>query len=167
MSMFDTIVQEMTQEMVGTRKCLERIPVKHLDWTPHVKSFTFRRLASHIVEIPTWTMPILDSDEMVLDMDSYVPYEAGSVAELLERFDRNMQDATAAMQGREDELLSGMWRMKVKDQVVFEAPRIAVLRGMVLNHAYHHRGQLTVYLRMKDAPLPALYGPSADEGQMV
>lgn len=163
MSIMDGILQEFNQECVGTRKVLERLPEKELGWKPHAKSMTMGVLACHVAETPSWVESIVKEDELDFNMADYKPLDLKKVSEILKRFDTNVKAAKKAMQGVADAKLLLPWTLKGNGQVLFTMPRVAVLRAMILNHTVHHRGQLTVYLRMKDVPLPALYGPSADE----
>jgi len=163
MNIIDPIMMEFGQEAANTRRMLERVPEEHLDWTPHEKSMSLGRLATHIAENPEWGIAILEQDELAFNMGDYVPRTASTRAELLDTFDANVARMTEAMQGTSDDKLMQPWRLRVDGEVKVELPRIAVLRGMVLNHMIHHRGQLSVYLRLKDVPLPTTYGPSADE----
>jgi uncharacterized damage-inducible protein DinB len=163
MNLIDPIVMEFTHEAGVTRRLLERVPDAQLGWKPHEKSMSMARLASHIAEIPMFVGAILGQDEFNLGGD-YTPTVAGSTAEILEMFDKNVAMATEMMQGQSNERLMETWRLKKGDHVLFEMPRIGVIRGIVLNHSVHHRGQLSVYVRMHNVPLPSIYGPSADEG---
>ena len=163
MSMVEAIAAEFAQEARNTRKLLERVPEEHFDWGPHEKSMTMAALATHIAEIPQWGLMTLDQDEFTLDTSEYTPKMASSSAELLGLFEERVQAFGARLKAAGDGELLQPWRMLVDGEVKFELPRIAVLRGMILNHTYHHRGQLEVYLRIKGVPLPAIYGPSADE----
>ena len=163
MGMIDGIIQELEMERASTREVLSRIPEDKWDWTPHAKSMPMGAMGSHIAETFTWTKDILGQDEFVLDMEAYQPYVASSRAELLEMFDKNFDDALALMAGQSDEYLLKNWKMVVGGEVAMEAPRIGVLRSFMISHTIHHRGQLTVYLRLNDVPLPSIYGPSADE----
>lgn len=165
MNIIDGMVAELQHESQLTRTTLERTPEDKLSWQPHEKSMSLAVLGGHIAEIPKWVSIILGSDEIAFDPESYVPFVPATVAELLETFDNNLAEAVEAMAGQSNEHLMQAWQFRIGDQVMFEMPRVAVLRGMVLNHIVHHRGQLTVYLRLQDVPLPSIYGPSADEGQ--
>ena len=166
MSMIAPMVEELSQEAIVTRKMLERLPEDQLGWKPHDKSMTLGELASHIADNPGWAVPILQQEELNIDMASYVPPNFPTVAEILDTFDRQVAAAVAAMQEAEDASLLANWRLLVNGEPAFELPRIGVIRGMVLNHGVHHRGQLSVYLRLLNVPLPSVYGPTADEGSM-
>ena len=163
MSIMDPLITELQHEAAGARKVLERIPEEHYGWKPHAKSMSMGRLASHVAESFQWLKMILERDEFVMDPAGYKPFEAPSRAALLERFDSGLKEALAAMRGRSDAEMTKIWRLKVGGRTVIETPRAGVVRTMVLNHLIHHRGQLTVYLRLKDVAVPALYGPTADE----
>ena len=163
MRMIEPVEIEFRHEMASTRKVLGRTPEAHFAWKPHARSMSLDILAGHIAEIPGWVCEVFGTDEMVFDMATYGPFQPASSMELLSVFDANVSRAAEAMKGRSDALLAAPWRMTVGERVLFELPRIIVIRSMVLNHLIHHRGQLSVYLRLKDIPLPALYGPSADE----
>ena len=146
MSLSEPIAEELRREAATTRRMLERVPEEKLAWRPHEKSMT------------------LTQDEVDFAAGNYQPFVAPNVAELLEKFDRNVAGAVEALQGQaDDEHLLKAWRLKRNGQVLFEMPRLAVLRSMGLNHVIHHRGQLSVYLRLLDVPLPSVYGPTADE----
>jgi len=163
MSMIDGILLEFGQECAGTRKTLVRLPEAELGWKPHEKSMTMGRLACHIAETPGWVEPIIKQDEMNFKMSEYKPLDLQTPKEIVARFDENVASAQKLLQGVSDAKLMLPWKFMTDDKDVFTLPRVAVLRMMILNHTVHHRGQLTVYLRMKGVPLPALYGPSADE----
>ncbi|MFQ5739127.1 MAG: DinB family protein [Acidobacteriota bacterium] len=164
MSIIDSFIAEFVEEAAHTRRALERAPEERFDWAPHPKSMTMARLASHLAELPQWAGAILDADEFVLPgKGGYTPFMAKNRVELLETFDRSIEQAKEKMEGQPDEKMTARWRMKSGDRVVVEAPRIGVMKQILLNHAIHHRGQLTVYLRLNDIPVPAIYGPSADE----
>lgn len=168
MPLADFLLPEFDQEMAFTRRVLDRVPEAHLAWKPHAKSWSLGELATHVANIPGWVEPTMKHD--ALDMaapDAPKPMQSvASRSELLALFDRGMQEARAALQEATDACLQGSWSLRMGDKVFFTLPRHAVMRTFVLNHGIHHRGQLEVYLRLKDVPLPSLYGPSADEGQM-
>jgi uncharacterized damage-inducible protein DinB len=158
-----SILNELEHEAAITRKLLERAPENRFDWKPHEKSMTLGRLASHCAETFTWLDVIVNQDVFEMDPKSYTPFQAGSQAELLESFDANVESAKEVMHNQSDDNLLANWQMKTGSEVTLEMPRIAVIRSFVLNHLVHHRGQLSVYLRLNDIPVPSIYGPSADE----
>ncbi len=162
MGMIDGMLMELTQEAENTRKTLERVPEEHFNWTPHPKSLEMGRLASHLAEIPGWVAATLNMDEMVIE-EGYQPFSASNSAELLKMFDEKIAEAKAAMPGYPDDKLMQNWALKMGGEEVFSMPRAACLRAFVLSHTIHHRAQLGVYLRLKDIPVPSIYGPSADE----
>ncbi len=162
MSLTEQILVELKQEAATTRKMLERVPEESLAWQPHEKSMTLGRLAAHVAGLyGTWLKTTLSQDEF--DLADSLPLKAESVSDILAAFDQNVSDAIELLQNQADERLFTIWRLKRGGQVLFEMPRWAVLRSMVINHIIHHRGQLSVYLRLLDVPLPSVYGPTADE----
>ncbi|MDT4895514.1 MAG: hypothetical protein QOH25_591 [Acidobacteriota bacterium] len=162
MKLTELILAELQQEAVTTRKMLERVPQESFTWKPHEKSMELGRLAAHVANLfGTWMKASLSQDEFNLS-DSQ-PSGEESVASILEAFDRHVAGATELLKTLPDERLFTMWRLKRGEQVLFELPRWAVIRSMVLNHIIHHRGQLSVYLRLQNVPLPPVYGPTADE----
>jgi len=163
MSLSSSFLGEFDNEMANTRKTLERVPTDKLAWQPHDKSMTLGRLASHIAEMPIWATRIVHLSEYDFAAGGFMRLNLGSTDEIVEALDKNLAEAREAVAGAGDEALREKWTLRRGDHVIFSLPRIAVLRTMVLNHIIHHRGQLTVYLRLNDAPVPALYGPSADE----
>lgn len=162
MNIIDSIIAEFKHEASLSRKALERVPDDKLDWKPHDKSMTMGQLASHIAEVPQWLGAILEMDEFPMPED-YKPFKAGSQAELLQAFDANVAEGVKTMTGQPNDRLMAAWKMTAGGETLFEMPRIAAVRGFILNHTIHHRGQLTVYLRLNEIPVPSIYGPSADE----
>lgn len=158
------LIAEMEIEAVTTRKCLERIPSEKFDWKPHEKSFTMRQLAVHIAEMHGWTMPTLMQPELDFAKFEYKPAEPSTTEELVALLDKNVSEAVSTLRQVSDDKFMEQWSLKNGDITYFTMPRIAVMRSMVMNHIVHHRGQLTVYLRENDIPVPSIYGPSADEG---
>jgi uncharacterized damage-inducible protein DinB len=149
-------------EMPNTRKLLECVPDDKLAWKPHEKSMALGRLASHVAEMPSWGEHTVNLEKLVLTPDMK-PFNASSRAEILETFDKNVAAARQAIASATDEHLAKIWELEYGGHVVLSMPRIAVLRGVVMNHMIHHRAQLGVYLRLNDVPIPGMYGPSADE----
>ncbi len=166
MSLSDAFVAELQQEAATARKCLERIPEATFDWKPHEKSMSMSRLATHVAEMFTWGKEVINTSEMDFATADYKPFEPKTTAELVEYFDKNLADATESLKNASDEAMLENWKLRNGEEIYFDMPRVQVLRGMVFNHIVHHRGQLSVYLRLNDIPVPALYGPSADEGSM-
>jgi uncharacterized damage-inducible protein DinB len=162
----DALLPEFDQEMANTRKTLERIPEDKLSWKPHEKSMTLGRLAGHVAELPGFATTTIGRDSLNLSSGEYKPLFAASRQQVLEAFDQKVVEARAAIAGASDEHLMKPWSLEYQGKTIFTLPRVAVLRGMTFNHIVHHRAQLTVYLRLNDVPVPALYGPSADEGVM-
>jgi len=163
MPLNESLIAELQMEATGTRKMIERVPEKSFDWKPHDKSMTLGRLAYHICENPQWVSVTVDKDEIDFAANDYVPKEAKTTAELLKVFDDSLAEAVECLKNASDEKLMGNWTMRNGETVYFTMPKTAVLRSFVLNHIIHHRGQLSVYLRMLDVPLPQIYGPTADE----
>ncbi len=169
MSISASLLPEFDQEAAGTRKTLERFPDDKLDWSPHEKSMTMASLATHIANMLGWGTITITQDDFDFQPPGAAPYNEEPVksrAELLEKFDANAAAFRAALAAVSDEALMANWSLLKGGQVLFSMPRIACLRGMIFNHIIHHRAQLGVYYRMNDIPVPALYGPSADEGAM-
>jgi uncharacterized damage-inducible protein DinB len=166
MSISDGFISELQHEAATTRKCLERIPESSFDWKPHEKSMSMVRLATHVAEMFDWVKETVSKTEMDFATQEYKPFEPQTTADLVEFFDKRLAGAIEALQNVPDEAMFEKWRLRNGEEIFFEMMRVQVLRGMVFNHILHHRGQLSVYLRMNDIPVPALYGPSADEGVM-
>jgi uncharacterized damage-inducible protein DinB len=157
-----TLLPEFDQEMQNTRKTLESVPDNKLDYLPHPKSMRMDRLATHVAELPGWTTMTLEQE--VLEMDSnYKPVIAGSRAELLQIFDKNVAEARAKIAAATDQDWQKTWTFKWNGETVMSMPRAAVMRSVIMNHLIHHRAQLGVYLRLNDIAVPGMYGPSADE----
>ena len=163
MSLSEPIAAELRREAATTRRMLERVPEDKLAWRPHEKSMTLGRLAGHIAELPRLLVSAVTQDEVDFAAGNFQPFTASNVPELLEKFDKNISAAAEALEGQPDEHLLKTWRLRRGEQILFELPRVAVLRSMGLSHIIHHRGQLSVYLRLLDVPLPSVYGPTADE----
>ena len=156
------LLPEFDHEMANTRKALERVPADKLDFRPHEKSWTLRELAGHLAQLPGWTAITLETTE--LDMSQ--PFEQPRLetkADILAAFDASVAGARGALEKAGAQDLMIPWTLKNGEQVAFSLPRAAVLRSFVMNHNVHHRGQLTIYLRLTGGSVPALYGPSADE----
>lgn len=168
MALGEALLPEFDQEMASTRKTLERVPEDKFGWKPHDKSGTMGWLATHLANIPSWVKTTLEQDSLDL-----APPGGGSPGpippaktrrELLKMFDKNVAAARAAISRASDVVLSQPWTLLSGGKAIFTLPKMAVLRSFVMNHSIHHRAQLGVYLRLSNIPVPAIYGPSADEG---
>jgi uncharacterized damage-inducible protein DinB len=164
MSIAQALLPEFDHEMANTRKTLERIPENKLDFKPDPKSMSLGRLAGHIAEMPGWGGMTLTTESFDIDPAKFTGLTATSRAQVLAEFDKNIAATRAALAGASDQSLMAPWSLSMKGSPMFTMPRIGVIRSMVMNHVIHHRAQLTVYLRLAGVPVPALYGPSADEG---
>lgn len=163
------LLPEFDMEMANTRKALERVPDDKLAWKPHEKSMTLGRLAGHLAELPSWGMATMSNDSLDIAPPGAPPQQgltAKSRQEALDRFDKNVAAARAAIAGASGEVLMKPWSLLKGGRTLMTMPKIAVLRSFVMNHMIHHRAQLGVFLRLNNIPVPAIYGPSADEGQM-
>jgi len=164
MSLIDALLPEFDHELTTTRRLLERAPEDRFDWKPHEKSMSLGGLTTHLANLPTWAEITLKQSEF--DLAAWPPAPlASSRRDLLERIDRNTASARAALAGRTDGELMAPWTLKNGSHAIFTMPKTSVLRSFCLNHIVHHRGQLSVYLRLLNVPVPSIYGPSADEGQ--
>lgn len=163
MPLVDALLPEYDHEMTTTRKLLERVPDDKLTWKPHPKSFSLGELATHVATIPMWGEMTLTKPE--LDVGGAPPAAAvPSRTELLASFDKNSAGTRSVLARTSDAELMAPWALKRDGHTIFSMPKAVVWRSFVLNHLVHHRGQLSVYLRMLDVPIPSIYGPSADEG---
>lgn len=164
MPLIDALLPEFDREMGQTRKVLDRVPDGQFDWRPHPTSVTLGRLAEHLAEMPLWgTMTMTQS---ALDMTTPRPPDYVSPAtraEALAMFDTNLKTGRAHLVNKTDAEFDAPWTLKAGGKEVFTMPKAAVMRNFVLNHMVHHRGQMTVYLRMLGVPIPSIYGPSGDE----
>ncbi len=166
MKISEALLPEFDQEMANTRKTLERVPADKSDWKPHAKSMSLGALSAHIATMPGWTMSAMQSDSFDYAPPGAPPYQTPTFAsnkELLEAFDKGVAEARAALVAADDGKFLAPWTLLAGGKTILTMPRAAVVRAFVLNHTIHHRAQLGVYLRLNDLPVPALYGPSADE----
>ena len=163
MSIAGSVLPEFDQEMATTRTMLERVPETRAEWTPHIKSRTLGQLASHIGNLPRLGLIAMEADELDLnETGSGITPEFDSTANLIRTFDENVRRARAAIESASDSDMMEPWTLRRAGRTVWTLPRAAVLRSFILSHMIHHRGQLSVYLRLNDVPLPSVYGPSAD-----
>jgi uncharacterized damage-inducible protein DinB len=166
MKITDALLPEFDQEMATTRKCLARIPDDKFSFKPHPRSFDMGSLAMHIATMLDWGVMTIQTDNFdyaPVGGEPYVAPVAKTNAELLAMFDKASTEFRAALAAAENDTMMKPWSLLAGGKTIFTMPRVAVLRAMIFNHIVHHRGQLSVYLRMCDIPVPAIYGPSADE----
>jgi uncharacterized damage-inducible protein DinB len=158
------LLPELDHEMALTRDVLARVPESALAWRPHEKSFTMGALAAHLAVLPRWGLVILERDAYDLDAATGAsPAQPESLAAVLETFDRHAAALRRALVERAEAELGARWSLLRGERALMTMPRHAALRRFLLNHTVHHRGQMTVYLRLQNAPVPPMYGPSADE----
>lgn len=159
---------DFEHELATTRRVLERMPDAHWDYKPHPRSMALGQLAAHLANIPRWGVMTLSGSE--LDFGTGAPPRQAELPAtrdaVLAHFDAQAAEARSALAGADDAHLGGTYTVRRGERVVMAMPRAAMLRAMILSHMIHHRGQLSVYLRLLDVPVPSIYGPSADEGAM-
>ena len=163
MSISKMFLGEFAHEAKATRRTLEVVPEDQLAWKPHEKSFHLGRLAGHVAEIPLWTDIMISGDQLDMGQGGFENLDPSSIDELLAGWDKSVDSFQQALAEVSDEHLGATWKLCRGEQVIYEAPRTVAIRGFVLNHMIHHRGQLQVYLRLLDVPLPSVYGPTADD----
>jgi uncharacterized damage-inducible protein DinB len=162
MRMIDGLLAELEQEAHTTRRVLERIPQAHLSWKPHPKSMSLGQLALHVATVPG-NVAELAAKDTIPEPPTFVQPEAAAASDLVPALTESVAKAKRALGGFDDARMGAMWRLQSGGKDVMAMPRVAFVRAIMLNHWYHHRGQLTVYLRLLDVPVPSVYGPSADE----
>jgi uncharacterized damage-inducible protein DinB len=160
MPIVQTMTEELEREAPVTARVLERIPADKMDWRPHAKSKTAADLAYHIAALPSLGTIVLRQGEIDPSKRPPVPRDAPPA----ELFRRNLDEFLSVIRTMDNEQMMQPFRFRLGDKVLIEAPRAGMLRNLLLNHTYHHRGQLSVYLRLLDVPVPSVYGPTADEG---
>ncbi|MBI4463905.1 MAG: DinB family protein [Acidobacteria bacterium] len=158
----EPFLAELDQEAQTTRRVLERVPGDKLNWKPHTKSMSLGQLALHVTTIPGAVAQLLANDSFEVP-SSFDQPSAQSAAELIPTLEQSIQSAKEIVGKWDDRKVMETWRLTRNGKDVMAFPRMALLRSVMLNHWYHHRGQLSVYLRLLDVPLPSIYGPSADE----
>ena len=166
MSIAQSLLPEYDHELATTRRLLERVPEAEFPWKPHEKSMALGQLAGHVANIPFWLLMVMSAT--FYDLASSDDKEARldippSAAALLKEFDQKVVNARALLARATDAEMMAPWTLKHGAHEIFTMPRVGVVRSFVMNHLIHHRGQLSVYLRLKDVPLPPIYGPTADE----
>jgi len=157
------VLGDLDHEISTTRRVLERAPEDRYGWRPHDKSWTLGELCAHLQNLVSWNRMILEQDGFDLAAKPPPRTVPQNTEQLLRQFDEQKKALDETVAAIDDEALGGTWTLRRGDQVIFARPRAAVLRGMGISHMVHHRGQLSVYLRLLDVPVPATYGPSADE----
>lgn len=166
MSMADLLLPEFDEEMAATRRILERVPDGNASWQPHPKSMTLGRLATHIAEIPSWTVRSLTLSEVDIAPPGGPPFQPrtlSSTAEILKLFDQNVAEGHQALATAQDAEFAQPWTFKRGGLTIWTRPKHEVFRRMAMSHLVHHRAQLGVYLRLREVAIPGMYGPSADE----
>jgi uncharacterized damage-inducible protein DinB len=162
MTLIDGLLKELEQEAMTTRRVLERVPDDQLAWRPHQKARTLGELALHVARVPGGIAQLVASPSPA-QLPQFSNPSPGNSSELIPALDEGIAKAKEVLGGMDDATLTSMWQLMRGERELFTAPRVALLRSLMLNHWYHHRGQLTVYLRELDVPIPSIYGPSADE----
>lgn len=162
-TMITPILQEFREEVATTRRALERVPADKLTWKPHPKSMSLGQLAWHIATVPGALARLIQEESFDVTQGNFVPPQPKNRDEILAAFEQSIRDGEQGLERMTDEQSRGMWRLMRKEQQLMKRPRIEIVRTIMLNHWYHHRGQLSVYLRLLNVPVPVTYGPSADE----
>jgi uncharacterized damage-inducible protein DinB len=161
MRLVDSLLMEIDQEAQTTKRVLDRIPEDKLAWKPHPKSFSLGQLALHIASAPGSVAAAVVPDSM--EAPNFSQPEPKSRQEVLDTFSKSLESAKDTLKKMDDARLTSMWSLTKNGRVLMSVPRVGFIRSILMNHIYHHRGQLSVYLRMLDVPVPSIYGPSADE----
>lgn len=159
----DALIAELKSESAMTKKILERVPIEKALWKPHEKSYTLGRLATHIAEIPQWITRVITIDDFDFVVQGFSRHIAESQQELMNIFQDKLDKAIADLETMNDEDFDNRWIIRRGEQLIGEMPKKVAIRSWGLSHFIHHRGQLSVYLRLLDIPVPGAYGPSADE----
>jgi len=162
MNLNQTILAELKQEAASTRNLLALVPFEKSDFKPHEKSMSLGRLARHVAEISGWWKECLIQDELDFSKGDFTPKIMNSTEELLDLHDRMIEQAEKILKETQESKFEKPWTMRNGEMIYFTMPKANVVRSWCMNHLYHHRGQLTVYLRLLNVPLPATYGTSAD-----
>jgi uncharacterized damage-inducible protein DinB len=157
------MLSEFREEAVVTKRVLDRVPADKLSWKPHPKSMSLGQLAIHIATVPGALTRITQADAFDVSQGTFVPPQPSGMEEVHAAFEQSVREVEDYLNGMTDQKAQASWRLMLKDKEIFSRPRVSVLRSIMLNHWYHHRGQLSVYLRLLDVPVPAIYGRSADE----
>ena len=161
--MLDSLINELRQEALTTKRVLERLPEEKLSWKPHETSMSLGQLSLHVASIPGNVTRLAQLNAFDASDANFIPPQPESVEQILSAFDESLNSAESYLSGLDDKAATDTWRLTSKGEEVFSMPRISMLRTIMLNHWYHHRGQLAVYLRLLEVPVPVIYGRSADE----
>jgi uncharacterized damage-inducible protein DinB len=159
----EPILSELREEAAITRRVLERIPLDKLSWRPHAKSMSLGQLALHLASVQGRLAKILQQDEFDAPATNFDPPAPENLDQVRKTFEESVRAAADYLKGMSEQAAQAVWQLKVGGKPAFSSPRIGVIRSIMLNHCYHHRGQLSVYLRLLDVPVPVIYGRSADE----
>ena len=163
MSRNSDLFSEFREEAKNTRKYLELVPMEQKDYKPHEKNYTLGKLASHVAEIPSWLPYSLDKDELNFETTDFKPYLPQTKEDLMKFYEDNIKKAEESLsKNYSDEFYQKTWTMRDKDKIYIQIPKFIAVRVWCLNHWFHHRAQLGIYLRMLNIPLPSIYGPTAD-----
>ena len=163
MRIVDAFLQELVQEAKATRRLLERVPEGRLTWKPHPKSMTLGQLALHLANINGGISGMGMQDAYSIEPSAFLNPQPASTADILAAFEKGLADAKERLSQVDDQKIMAGWELKAGDKTLAAMPRVALYRALLCNHQYHHRGQLSVYLRLLDVSIPSIYGPSADE----
>ena len=166
-TMLDPMLNEFREEAAVTKRVLDRVPPDKLSWKPHARSMSLGQLAIHIATIPGRLCQLARQDGFDVSKGSFEPPPPKDVEEIQVAFQQSIREVEKSLQEMTEQEAKGQWRLMLKDKEISSKTRISVLRSIMLNHWYHHRGQLSVYLRMLDVPIPVIYGRSADESPFV
>jgi uncharacterized damage-inducible protein DinB len=161
----DAILAEVDMEAQTTKRVLDRVPADKLSWRPHPKAFSLGQLALHIAAVPAGIAGAAEGDTM--EAPSFQQAEAKTRQEILDTFSQGVSTAKAKISQMDDAKLNATWTLTKNGKTILSMPRVVFIRSIMMNHIYHHRGQLSVYLKMLDVPIPSIYGPSADENPFM
>jgi uncharacterized damage-inducible protein DinB len=163
MNLSELLLPELKKEAISTEKLLMIVPDGKYDWKPHDKSFPLGRLATHVAELPRWLNYILESDELDMIATPLERHICADNKELMEFYSVLKTNGFTALEKATNEQLMAPWTFRAGERIITQSSRYDAIRGWMCNHQYHHRGQLSVYLRLLDIPIPGMYGPSADD----
>lgn len=163
MTLLESCLKEIDRESIGTVKILECVPSQNFDWKPHSKSMTLKQLSSHIALIPSWVNKIVNNEFYDFGKNPLSIPEINNTSDIVSLYKRSTNEAILALQSINDDDLNANWKLLRNDIVRIDLPRYAAVRNLAMNHLYHHRGQLGVYLRLLDISIPGIYGQSADD----